>query len=121
MTASPGTTRRRVSLDVRLSGSGDLAPVAVQRGTSAPLPPLTQCGGVFFGDYTRLTAVDNAHRLWMGMGMGMGMDTRDLELFYCSGTATPTTPPAVCTGTAPNGSTANDQDIVTAAQSAPSK
>jgi hypothetical protein len=48
--------------EVSLSGSGDLAPVAVQRRTSAPLPPPTPCGGVFFGDYTGLTAVDNAHR-----------------------------------------------------------
>jgi hypothetical protein len=70
-----------------------------------------QCGGLFFGDYTGLTAVDNAHRL------GLGMDTRDHRLFHCPGTATPTAPRGVCTGTAPNGSTANDQDIVTAAHS----
>jgi hypothetical protein len=42
----------------------------------------------------------------------MGIDTRDLELFLCPGAGTPTAAPAVCTGTEPNGSTANDQNIV---------
>jgi hypothetical protein len=77
------------------------------------MPPPAQFGGVFSGGYTGLTAVDNAHRLWM--------DTRDLELFLCPGTATPAAPWGVCTGTERNGSTANDQDIVTAAQSVPSQ
>src|SRR2546423_14397962 len=63
------------------------------------------------GAYTCLTAVDTGHRLWIGM------DTRDLELFHCPGTATPAAPRGVCTGTERNGSTANDQDIVTAAPS----
>lgn len=99
--------------DVSLSGSGDLAAFAVQRVTSGSMPPPTQFGGVFFGDYTGLTAVDNAYPLWM--------DTRDPELFLCPGTGTTTTAPAVCAGNASNASLANDQDVFTAAVAVPSK
>ena len=99
--------------DVSLSGSGDLVNFAVLRVTSSPMPPPTQFGGLFFGDYSGLTGIDNAYPLWM--------DTRDPELFLCPGTGTTTSPPAVCTAAAPNASVANDQDIFTAALPVPSK
>ena len=126
MTARTGDDETTGSSDVSLWGSGDLAHVAAQRRTSAPLPPPTPCGGIYVrrprraaasssGAYTCLTAVDTGHRLWIGM------DTRDLELFHCPGTATPAAPWGVCTGTERNGSTANDQDIITAAQAVRSR
>lgn len=99
--------------DVSLSGSGDLAAFVVLRVTSGAMPPPTQFAGTFYGDYTGLTAVDNAYPLWM--------DTRDPELFLCPGTGTTTTPPAICGGSAANASVANDQDVFTAALSVPSK
>jgi hypothetical protein len=93
--------------DVSLSGSTDLVNFIVNRVTSSSMPPPTQFGGTFFGDYTGLTAIDNAYPLWM--------DTRSPELFVCPNT----TPPAVCTGDASNASVANDQDIYTAALAVP--
>jgi hypothetical protein len=73
------------------------------------MPPPTQFGGQFFGDYTGLDAQTDAHPVWM--------DTRDPELFLCHGTGTPTTAPRVCGGTY-NTSTGrlitNDQNIYTA-------
>ena len=75
----------------------------------------THVSGVFFGGYTGLTVADNAHRL------EIGMDTRELELFHCARTAMPAAPRGVCMGAERNGSTANDQDIVTAAHSVPSQ
>ncbi|MFL5661223.1 MAG: sialidase family protein [Ktedonobacteraceae bacterium] len=95
--------------DMSLSGSGDLTNFAVQRVTSAPMPPPTQFDGTFFGDYTGLTGIDNAYPLWM--------DTRVPDLFICPNSS----PPAICTGTASNASVANDQDIFTAALPVPSK
>ena len=109
-----GTDEATGFSDVSLSGSGDLANFAVLRVTSSSMPPPTQFGGTFFGDYTGLTAVDNAYPLWM--------DTRDPELFLCPGTATRTTAPGLCTGSGSNGApVANDQDIFTAALPVPSK
>jgi hypothetical protein len=58
---------------------------------------------------SRGTGSDNAYPLWM--------DTRDPELFVCPNTS----PPALCTASAPNASVANDQDIFTAALPVPSK
>jgi hypothetical protein len=99
--------------DVSLSGSGDLVNFGVKRVTSSSMPPPTEFDGVFFGDYSGLSAVNDAHPLWM--------DTRDPDLFLCPGTGTPTTPPAICTGSASNASIANDQDIFTSNEGVPSK
>jgi hypothetical protein len=95
--------------DFSLSSSGDTTNYQVARVTSASMPPPTQFGGQFFGDYTGLDAQTDAHPVWM--------DTRDPELFLCHGTGTPTTAPRVCGGTY-NTSTGrlitNDQNIYTA-------
>ena len=99
--------------DVSLSGSGDTQRFVVQRVTSSPMPPPTEFGGTFLGDYSGLTAVDNAYPLWS--------DTRNPDLFVCPGTATPTSPPAVCGGSADNAPAANDEDIYTASLPVPSK
>ncbi|HET9848745.1 MAG TPA: exo-alpha-sialidase [Candidatus Dormibacteraeota bacterium] len=99
--------------DDSLSGSGDLINFKVLRVTSSSMPPPTQFGGVFLGDYNAVDAVNDAHPVWM--------DTRVPDLFICPGTATATTPPAVCTGSASNASIANDQDIFTANLPVPSK
>ena len=48
--------------DVSLSGSGDLANFAVQRVTSSPMPPPSEFGGTFFGDYSGLTGPRDAQR-----------------------------------------------------------
>jgi hypothetical protein len=108
-----GTDETTGFADVSLSGSGDLARFGVQRVTSSSMPPPTQFAGAFFGDYTGLTAVDNAYPLWM--------DTRNPELFLCPGTGAVGSPPAVCTASVDNASLANDQDIYTAALPIPSK
>src|SRR5712691_7092705 len=100
------------SSDVSLAGSGDLLRFAVFRVTSDSMPPPTQFAGTFFGDYSGLTAVDDAHPLWM--------DTRNAELFRCPGSGLP----APCTGStssAANALIANDQDIFTAAVAVPSR
>lgn len=71
--------------------------------SSMPLPtefPNGLGNSQFFGDYTGLAVSNQANPLWM--------DTRDVDLFDCG-----TSPPALCTGTEPNGRTANDQDIFT--------
>ncbi len=91
--------------DTSLSSSEDLDHFAAQRVTMGSMPPPTEFGGMFFGDYTGLAAVDDAHPLWM--------DTRDAELFLCPGSGAPGAPPALCTASASNASRANDQDIFT--------
>ena len=94
--------------------SSNLASYAVQRVTSSSMAPPTQFGGVFWGDYGGLSAVDNAYPLWS--------DTRNPELFTCrdqSGNVT--TPPSICAGSATNAAIANDQEIYTAAVGVPSK
>jgi hypothetical protein len=105
-----GTDETTGFSDISLSGSADMVHFGVVRVTSSSMPPPTQFSGQFFGDYTGLAAVDDAHPLWM--------DTRDVDLFLCPGTGTPTTPPAVCTGTESagpqHGLAANDEDIFTA-------
>ncbi|MDQ1740577.1 MAG: hypothetical protein QOE53_2229, partial [Pseudonocardiales bacterium] len=45
--------------DVSLSGSKDLVNFGVKRATSSSMPPPTQFGGVFFGDYTGMVAPTN--------------------------------------------------------------
>ena len=101
----------------RLSGSKDLATFGTKRVTSSSMPPPTQFSGQFFGDYTGLDAVDDAHPLWM--------DTRDPDLFLCPGTGTPGHAPEVCTGTESGGyqtgMTANDEDVFTAGVAIPTK
>lgn len=106
-----GTDETTGYSDMSLSGSGDLASFVVNRVTSGSMPPPTQFGGLFFGDYSALAADTNAYPVWM--------DTRDPELF--TGAVCGTTVPTTCTATYSNGLTANDQDIFTAALSVPSK
>jgi hypothetical protein len=100
-----GTDETTGTMDVSVSTSSDLATFQVARATSGSMPLPTQFpdalgNSVFFGDYTGLSAVSGAHPIWM--------DTRNADAFLCSGV-----PPAVCTGTEPNGLPANDQEIYT--------
>jgi hypothetical protein len=97
--------------DVSLSGSNNAIAFGIKRVTTSSMPPPTQFDGTFFGDYTGLTAPNNAFPLWM--------DTRTPELFVCPGTATPGSPPKVCTASASNAATANDQELRTAAVGVP--
>jgi hypothetical protein len=107
-----GNDETNGDMDFSLSGSGNLNTFKVARVTSSSMPlptqfPNGQGNSVFFGDYTGLSAEGStAHPLWM--------DTRNVDLFVCPGTGVPGVPPAVCTGTEPNGRQANDQDIFTA-------
>jgi hypothetical protein len=99
--------------DVSLSSSGDFASFGVVRVTSASMPPPTQFGGQFFGDYTGLDAYTNAYPIWM--------DTRDPEVFACPSTGGQ---PKTCEGTysTPTGPLlANDQNVYTAAVGISSK
>jgi hypothetical protein len=98
--------------DMSLTGSENLAAFGVTRVTGASMPPPTEFSGLFFGDYSGLTAVDDAHPLWM--------DTRNPDLFVCPGTGAAGVPPTVCTGSASNARVANDQDIFTKAVGVPS-
>jgi hypothetical protein len=91
--------------DVSLSGSDDFTNFGVKRVTSSSMPPPTQFGGLFWGDYAGLTATDQAHPIWS--------DTRNPELFLCPGTGVPGVAPAVCLASASNAAVANDQDIYT--------
>ena len=105
-------------MDVSLSGSDDLTNFGVRRVTSASMPLPTQFpnafgNGVFLGDYSGLSAVNDAHPLWM--------DTRNPDLALCPGTGAPGVPPQICTFTSSNGAQANDQDIFTSSESVPSK
>jgi hypothetical protein len=97
--------------DFSLSRSANLTGFSTKRVTSSSMPPPTQFtnaqgNGLFFGDYTGLTAGDDAHPIWM--------DTRTVDLFLCPGTATPGVPPALCTMTEASGLQANDEDVFTA-------
>jgi len=113
--------------DVSLSGTGDAngTSFAVSRVSSGSMPFPTQfpdphsvsrpdsAGGTFWGDYTGLTAVDNAYPFWS--------DTRDPDLFVCTDSAgNVTLPPSVCGGTT-LGTTLNDQNAYTAALAVPSR
>jgi formate-dependent nitrite reductase membrane component NrfD len=76
------------------------------RATSTSMPPPTQFAGTFYGDYAGIAVTDStAYPLWS--------DTRPVALFLCPGTATTTTPPALCHAAAANAALANDQDIYT--------
>ncbi len=100
-------------MDISLSGSqqGGFQEFNTVRVTSSSMPLPTQFpdslgNSTFFGDYTGLSVTGvTAHPLWM--------DTRSPDLFLCPGTGVPGVPPAICTGTEPNGLLANDQDIFT--------
>jgi hypothetical protein len=105
-------------MDISLSGSDtSFTQFNTVRVTSNSMPLPTQFtdaqgNSVFFGDYTGLSAIGNVtHPLWM--------DTRNPDLFLCPGTGAPGVPPAICTGTEPNGLLANDQDIFTQAVTVP--
>jgi len=88
-----GTDEATGYSDVSLSGTGDLTRFGTNRATSSSMPFPTEFGGLFFGDYTGLTAVDNAYPAWP--------DTRNPETFPClTGAGTVATPPQVCTATA---------------------
>ena len=98
--------------DVTLSSSFDFASFKTARVTSSSMPPPTQFptasgNGVLYGDHSGLSAVGDAHPIWM--------DTRNPDLTLCPGTGVPGVPPMVCTFTAVSGGPlANDQDIFTA-------
>jgi hypothetical protein len=98
------------NMDVSTSVSNDLSSFKVMRVTSSSMPlptqfPDSQGNSQFFGDYSGLSAVSGALPLWM--------DTRNPDAFLCPGTAAPGVPPAVCSGSEPNGLLANDQEIYT--------
>ena len=96
--------------DFSVSGSRDAVHFGVTRASSTSMPPPTQFGGVFWGDYTGLSALDQAHPIWS--------DTRNLALVTCP-TSSPASPPSVCTSTLASGLLANDQDIFTASVPVP--
>jgi hypothetical protein len=98
--------------DMSLSGSRNSRTFATRRVTSASMPPASQFSGLFFGDYSGLSAGDVAHPFWM--------DTRDPELFACRDSAgNVTLPPSACTAGAPNAARANDQSLYTRAMAIP--
>ena len=98
--------------DLSLSGTRNGSDFATTRVTTASMAPASQFGGLFFGDYSGLSAGDTAHPFWM--------DTRDPELFVCRDSAgNVTLPPDVCTAGAPNATVANDQNIYTDSISIP--
>jgi hypothetical protein len=92
--------------DFSLSGSDDLRTFGVQRVTSSSMPPPTQFDGLFWGDYTGLAAVHQAHPIWS--------DTRDLDVFICrDASGKVILPPSLCLARATNAPLANDQDLYT--------
>ena len=94
--------------DITVSQSDNLGTFRHDRATSSSMPPPTQFGGTFYGDYAMVAATNHtAYPVWS--------DTRPTDLFLCPGTGTPTTPPAICQAGATNASVANDQDIYTTA------
>lgn len=113
-----GTDETTGSMDFSLSGSRTLQNFGVRRVTSSSMPvptefPDAQGNSLFFGDYTGISAVNNAHPVWM--------DTRSPDLALCPGTGVTGVPPKVCTFTsAPNGPVANDQDVFTSSEDVPS-
>jgi hypothetical protein len=90
--------------DFSLTTSDNLTGFDTRRVTTGSSPPPTQFGGVFWGDYTGLAALDRAYPLWS--------DTRSRDLFLCPGTAKPGIPPRLC-GLQDSQGPANDQDIFT--------
>jgi hypothetical protein len=102
--------------DFSLSGSSNLVKFGTRRVTSSSMPPPTQFGGPFggqfYGDYIWLaTAGNTALPIWS--------DTRDPELFLCPDGGTPGHPPDLCTGTEVTGVQANDENSFMARMGVP--
>jgi hypothetical protein len=97
--------------DITLSGSKDLTSWSTECVTSSSMPPPTQFGGQFLGDYIGMNISGNtAYPIWA--------DTRDAELFICPGSS----PPTLCTGTYGTGSAAlqaNDENNYMASDQIP--
>jgi hypothetical protein len=111
---SYGNDETTGSMDISLSGSYDGIHFQTTRVTSSSMPLPTQFVGdyiAFMGDYLGLSAVDDVHVIWT--------DTRDSALSLCPGTGQPGVPPALCNTTAPNGVTANNEEIFTRELDAP--
>jgi hypothetical protein len=105
-----GSDETTGDMDFSVSTSSNLSSFKVTRATSGSMPLPTQFpdvngNGQFIGDYTGISALSGANPIWS--------DTRNPDAFLCPGTATATTPPALCTGAEPNGLLANDQQIYT--------
>ena len=105
-----GSDETSGDMDFSVSTSMNLSSFMVRRATSASMPLPTQFpdangNSQFIGDYTGMASVSGAHPIWA--------DTRNPDAFVCPGTAAPGVPPALCTGTEPNGLLANDQQIYT--------
>ncbi len=97
--------------DVTVSSSTDRVSFSHTRATSSSMPPPTQFGGQFYGDYAFVdVAGSTAIPVWS--------DTRAVDEFLCPGTGTGN-PPAVCAGSAPNAPYANDQDAYAVGVSLP--
>ncbi len=91
-------------MDISLSDSSDLATFATTRVTTSSMPPPTQFSGLFIGDHSGLSSIDdNAHPIWT--------DTRNRDYFLCPGTGVPAIPPLTCAFT--NATAGNDQQLFT--------
>jgi hypothetical protein len=97
------------SMDISISWSGEGRQFHTARVTSSSMPPPTQFAGTYMGDYSGLTAADDAHPVWT--------DTRDRAVFVCPGTGQPGVPPTLCNMTTPGGVTSNNQEIFTSSLS----
>jgi hypothetical protein len=103
-----GTDETTGFSDITVSTSANLTSFGhARRVTTSSMPPETEFGGLFYGDYFQLAVTGHtAHPVWS--------DTRARDLFLCSGTGTVGNPPQTCTGAGANFSPANDQEIYTA-------
>jgi hypothetical protein len=111
-----GSDETNGSSDISLTSFDRRGGSRTTRVTSGSMPAPTQFygskGGLFYGDYTMLTATREVHPVWM--------DTRGADVFICPGTSTgPGNPPQLCSGTESNGQIANDQDMFTASVNVP--
>ncbi len=107
-----GNDERTGFSDVTLSVTRGLAAYGSSRVTTSSMPPPSQFGGLFYGDYTGLTGTNGTfYPLWS--------DTRNDELFLCPGTGQPGSPPLVCRGAGIVAKFANDQNAFTRAMSSP--
>lgn len=94
--------------DITVTTSRDLTHFTHTRATSSAMPPPSQFGGQFYGDYIAVDATaTTAYPVWS--------DTRNAALFLCPGTGTAGNPPRLCHASAANASIANDQDVYTTA------
>lgn len=91
-------------MDVSVSDSSNLTSFNTVRATTNSMPPPTEFGGLFMGDYSGLSAIDdNAHPIWT--------DTRNRQVFLCPSTGVSGVPPKACSFT--NAAAGNDQEIYT--------